>query len=53
MSVKNRKKVGSGWKYDEDGITYDEATDPISGLPVYYNALGESTTFINRTKNAA
>lgn len=37
------KKPGGGWAYNEVGYTYNQATDPDSGLSVYYNSVGLTT----------
>lgn len=37
------KKPGGGWLYNETNITYDD--NLFDGLIVYYNALGEVTTW--------
>jgi hypothetical protein len=46
-------KAGQGWNYDDPSITYDGATDPITGLPVYYDGLGTAPSFTNQTKHDA
>ncbi len=47
----NEAKGGGSWKYNQVGISYNGVTDLISGLVVYYNTLGKSTTFTNITKS--
>lgn len=44
-------KAGQGWQYDQPGITYDGATDPVTGLPVYYDSLGTQPTWNNLAKS--
>ena len=47
-------KAGSGWEYDQPGITYDGATDANTGLPIYYESVGTLITAqTNLAKNAA
>lgn len=50
---KRQIKTGGGWLYDEVGITYDGATDPASGLPVYYDSVATAPVFTNQAKNIA
>jgi len=50
---KRYAKGGSGWLYDQEDIMYDGETDPITGLPVYYDGLGTTPVITNEEKNAA
>ena len=52
-SPKRYAKGGSGWDYDQPEITYDGTTDPITGLPIFYDSLGTTPVIANLTKNAA
>ena len=52
-SPKRYGKGGSGWDYDQPEITYDAVTDPIAGLPVFYDSLGTTPVITNLTKNPA
>lgn len=52
VSVINEAKSGSGWLYDQGGgFTYDNEFDPVTGMPVYYDAIGSTPTFTNEAKN--
>jgi hypothetical protein len=53
MAVKNQKKAGFGWDYDEDGILYDLEKEPVGNLDVKYDTVGILPTFKNVTKNPA
>lgn len=44
-------KAGSGWLYDQAGLTYDGATDPVSGLPVFYDAEGTLPVWVTLVKS--
>lgn len=46
-------KDGAGWLYDQAEITYDGATDPITGLAVLYDSLGTLPVFTNEAKTNA
>lgn len=48
---RNAIKAGQGYQYDSD-FTYDQELDPITGLPVYYDAVGVTPSPTNQTKNA-
>lgn len=43
-------KAGQGWLYDQIGLTYDGATDPVTGLPVNYDSLGTAPSWSNIPK---
>lgn len=47
----NQIKGGLGWLYDQANITYDGATDPISGNTVYYDGLGVVASWTNQNKS--
>lgn len=47
----NQVKSGLGWLYDQVGITYDAVLDPNSGVPVFYDALGNAVTWVNQTRS--
>lgn len=54
VSVVNEAKSGSAWLYDQGGgFTYDNALDPISGMPVYYDGIGTTPVITNESKNNA
>lgn len=38
-------KPAQGWTYNQVGITYNAAEDPVSGNQLFYNAAGEATTW--------
>ncbi len=38
-------KSGTGWFYDQAGITYDGPLDPVSGLPILYDSLGNAVVW--------
>lgn len=40
-----QEKTGTGYQYDEPNMTYDEAIDPDTGLPVNYDAVGIATSW--------
>lgn len=40
-----------GWEYNEPGYAYDQALDPVSDNPVYYNGAGSSTTWNLQAKS--
>lgn len=44
-------KGGAGWEYNRAGLKYNETTDTLSNLRVYYNSLGVATSFSNLSKN--
>lgn len=46
-------KAGYGWNYDDPNITYDGATDPLTGLAVLYDGEGTLPTFTNQAKHSA
>lgn len=46
-------KAGFGWNYDEPTLTYDGATDPISGSAVLYDSIGTLPVWANATKHIA
>lgn len=52
VTVVNEFKAGSGWTYDQIGITYDGVLDPISGMPVFYDGVGTAPTITNESKNS-
>lgn len=53
VSVYNEAKSGSGWLYDQGGgLTYDGELDPISGMPVFYDAIGTAVSPVNESKNS-
>ena len=52
VTVVNELKAGSGWDYDAPFITYDGETDPITGMPVYYDGVGFVSTVYNESKNS-
>lgn len=41
---------GTGWEYNQQGITYNDTADELTGAVVYYNAVGIATawTYTNR-----
>lgn len=45
----NEIRPGKGWLYDQPGITYDGATDELSGNEVFYDSLGHAVTWTNET----
>lgn len=45
----NQIRPGKGWLYDQVGITYDGATDGITGEEVFYDSLGYAVTWTNLT----
>lgn len=45
-------KAGQGWKYDQAGINYDSMFDS-QGREVFYNSVGQATSFTNLVKNPA
>ena len=49
-----REKPGDpegGWDYNEARLSYDEDKDPDTDLDVFYNNLGEPSTWTNQTKS--
>lgn len=48
-TVFNVPKDGQGYAYDSY-LTYDEALDPLSGNPVYYDTIGLPTSWTNEPK---
>lgn len=52
VSVVNEFKSGTGWYYDQDGLTYDGEFDPISGMPVFYDGIGTVPVITNESKNS-
>lgn len=50
-TMKNHLKAGSGQKYDDSNLTYDELFDPITGNPVFYDGVGTTPVWTNQTKN--
>lgn len=50
--IRNMKKPGTGWKYDEVGFTYDQERDPKSGQAVKYNSLGTEVVITNLAKSS-
>ena len=47
----NQVKAGLGWLYNQVGITYNGATDLISGNKVYYNGVGTVTVWSNENES--
>lgn len=49
----NQEKAGSesGYEYNEFNLTYNQLTDPDSGLAVLYNGFGIATSFTNQPKS--
>lgn len=47
-----QEKTGAGYLYDEANMTYDEVLDPDTGLPVYYDSVGASTSWNLENKPA-
>jgi len=50
-SMKIYTKGGEGWQYNRPGLKYNETTDSLTGLRVYYNSLGLAISFSNLSKN--
>ena len=46
-------KAGYGWNYDDSLLTYDGATDSVTGLDVLYDSEGTLPVFTNQSKNVA
>ncbi len=44
-------KVGSPWRYNQAGFTYNQVVSPVSGKPIYYNAEGTVIAWTNQVKN--
>lgn len=47
----NPKKAGMAYAYDEPNVQYDGPTDPLTGLPLYYNGEGTLPVFTNLAKS--
>lgn len=50
-SIFNFEKAGADGYFYDSYLTYDEELDPLTGLPVYYNGMGELPTFVNVQKS--
>lgn len=50
-TFQQRIEAGGGWLYDEDGITYDEASHPIYDDELFYDNAGAPTTWSNRSES--
>jgi hypothetical protein len=47
----NESKAGSGWLFNQPGITFNGLLDPISGDTLTFNGEGSATVWTNQIKN--
>ena len=50
MQAKAGELIG-GWSFNEDGLTFNSATDPLSGDIVYFNGVGTAQTWTNQAQS--
>jgi hypothetical protein len=47
----NPAESGQGWDYNQEGVTYNGATDTVTNNIVYYNSEGTPSTWTFETRN--
>lgn len=45
------RRSGGPVTYNQAGFTYNQALDPVLGLPVYYNTVGLPLAITNQVKH--
>jgi hypothetical protein len=50
-NVEPLERGGGSWDYNEDEMTYSGATDPDTGLAVFYNNLGAEVSLSLISRN--
>jgi len=45
------ERSGTGWDYNEVGLTYNEIIDPTTSLQVLYNGVGTVASWTNINRN--